>query len=498
MSELTGSTQWKSLESLHSIERDPFTEFIRREYPSQAHRLADPPERREFLKLMGASLALAGVGVGCTRQPKEEILPYAKSPESTIPGKPRYFATSMPWPTGAIGILVESHEGRPTKIEGNPDHPASLGATDAITQASILGLYDPDRAKTIDYRGRIRTWEGFLVALKTAMNAQAAKQGAGLRILTGAPMSPTLEAQIADLLAKYPKVKRHFWEPAMSRLALETLCSAELLRFDAADVVVSFGADFLGAGPGCARTTRDFMARRRNGEGGPNRLYVVETAVSLTGACADERLPRRPSEIVAIARALVDRIRRGKSFTPPITETDAWIEAVARDLEAHPKRSMVVADKTLSVEVQRAARDINLALGKLETNTTYQATPTLPAAAEARKNIRHPWLDLPSLEELTASLRDGTTDLLVILGGNPVYDAPADLDFAGALARVPMRVHLSIEGNETTDLCDWHVNGTHFLESWSDALSGDGSVGIVQPLIAPLYDGKSPRSRTTA
>ncbi len=486
MSEHARSTQWKSLDSLDEVERDPFTEFIRREYPSQAHRLADPPERREFLKLMGASLALAGVGASCTRQPKETILPYAKMPESAIPGKPRYFATSMPWPTGAIGVLVESHEGRPTKIEGNPDHPASLGATDAITQASILGLYDPDRAKTIDYRGRIRTWGEFLVALKDAMNAQAAKQGAGLRILTGAPTSPTLEAQLADLLAKYPKAKRHVWEPALSKLALVSFYSAELLRFDAADVVVSFGADFLGAGPDCARTTREFMARRRNEEAGPSRLYVVETAVSLTGACADERLARRPSEIVAIARALADRIRRGKSSTPSITEADAWIEAVARDLEAHPKRSMVVADTTLPFEVQLAVREINASM-----YTTRQETPTLPAAAEARKNLRAPWLDLPSLEELTASLRDGTTELLVILGGNPVYDAPADLDFAGALARVPLRVHLSIEGNETTDLCDWHVNGTHFLETWSDALSADGSVGIVQPLIAPLYGGKS-------
>src|SRR6185503_19390778 len=190
-------------------ERDPFAEFIRREYPSQVHKLADPPERREFLKLMGASLALAGVGAGCTRQPKETIRPYAKSPESTIPGKPQYFATSMPWPSGSIGILVESHEGRPTKIEGNPDHPASLGATDAITQASVLGLYDPDRSQTVMHRGRISTWDAFLTDLKTALTAQEAKEGEGLRILTPTVTSPTLAKQCRAVLDKFGRAKWH-------------------------------------------------------------------------------------------------------------------------------------------------------------------------------------------------------------------------------------------------------------------------------------------------
>ena len=484
MSETNGSrpAQWKSLDEVEGGDRDPFMEFIRREYPSQAHRLADPPERREFLKLMGASLALAGVGAGCTRQPKETILPYAKSPESAIPGKPRFFATSMPWPTGAIGILVESHEGRPTKIEGNPDHPASLGATDAITQASILGLYDPDRAKSIQYRGRIRTWEEFLVALKDAMTAQATKQGAGLRILTGAATSPTLEAQIADLLAKYPNAKRHVWEPALSESELGAMAVGRHVRFDRASVVVSLGADFLGGGPDSARSTRDFIQRRkaREGAGGPSRLYVAETAVSLTGALADHRLALKASEIPALARDLERRLRREKTSEQPLlTARERWIEAVAKDLETHSTESIVVVGKTLPASAHESAVRINEKLGNLS-SVSIQARTT-----------PHDDSGPGSLSDLVSSLRNGSTDLLVILGGNPVYDAPADLDFAGALGVVPLRIHLSLEGNETSDRCDWLVNEAHFLESWSDAISADGSVGIIQPLIAPLYAGKS-------
>ena len=473
MSETRPPAQWKSLGELEAAERDPFTEFIRREYPSQVHKLADPPERREFLKLMGASLALAGVGASCTRQPKETILPYAKSPESTIPGKPRYFATSMPWPRGSIGILVESHEGRPTKIEGNPDHPASLGATDAITQASILGLYDPDRSKTIQYRGRIRTWDDFLTTLKEAMAGQAAKQGAGLRILTGAVTSPTLAGQIRKLLAKYPRAMWHRWEPIHRDAEAAATGSAAFPRLDEADVVVSLGCDFLGGGPESVRTTKDFTTRRTSVSG--SRLHVAETSVSLTGAKADHRLALKPSEMEAISRALEERVlgERGRTSKPG-TEAERWIAGVFEDLDAHRGKSLIVAGLSQPPAVHAVAARLNSILGNAGKTVLYRAVP-----GEER------------VEELVASMRGGSTDLLVILGGNPVFDAPADLDFAGALERVPLRIHLSIDENETSDGCDWHLNEAHFLEAWSDATAADGSVGLVQPLIAPLYAGKS-------
>ncbi|HKQ18578.1 MAG TPA: TAT-variant-translocated molybdopterin oxidoreductase, partial [Candidatus Eisenbacteria bacterium] len=359
-----GKEFWRSLAEREG--GDPFAEFVRREYPSQVHKLLDPPERREFLKVMGASFALAGLGASCTRQPKETILPYAKNPESTIPGKPRYFATSMPWPTGAIGILVESHEGRPTKIEGNPDHPASLGATDAITQASILGLYDPDRSKTIKYRGEIRTWDDFLTALNGAMSAQAAKEGAGLRILTETVTSPTLDAQIHNLLAKYPGAQCIEWEPVHRNHEWVGIGYEARPRFDKAEVVLSFGADFLGGGPESVRASRDFMRRRsaRESEGGPHRLYMAETAVSLTGACSDHRLPLKPSEIEALARTIEERLRFG---IPPRssarTPLERWTENVLKDLLEHRGRSIVVAGPNQSPAVHWHVLNANLFLG---------------------------------------------------------------------------------------------------------------------------------------
>jgi molybdopterin-containing oxidoreductase family iron-sulfur binding subunit len=268
----------------------------------------DLPERREFLKFMGASLALAGVGASCTRQPEEKIYPYSKSPEKTIPGKPSYFATSMPWSRGAIGLIVESHGGRPTKIEGNPDHPASLGATDAFSQAAILGLYDPDRSKAIKRRGRIATWDDFLTELKAALTAQAAKRGAGLRILTETVTSPTLATQLQEVQKLYPQVKWHQWDPVNADNVRRGLRMSQARRylFGRAQVIVAIDADFLGSGPDAVRATREIASRRkvRDGSSAMNRLYVVETTPSVTGAMADHRLALKTSEIELFARAL--------------------------------------------------------------------------------------------------------------------------------------------------------------------------------------------------
>jgi Fe-S-cluster-containing dehydrogenase component len=474
--------QWRSLASRGGC--DPFEEFVRREYPSQLRKFMDPPERREFLKLMGASFALAGIGSSCTRQPKETILPYARNPESTIPGKPVYFATSMPWPTGAIGILVESHEGRPTKIEGNPDHPASLGATDAITQASILGLYDPDRSQAIKYRGRIRAWGDFLTSLKQAMTAQAQKKGAGLRILTGIVNSPTMAAQIGELLEQYPRAKYCSWDPIHSHLGGPAFDFPVLPAFDRAEVVVSIGSDFLGAEPGSVRATRDFVALRkaRGRSEEASRLYVAESAVTLTGAMADHRIAVRPSELEAVAKRLSDRLGEGSSRHPIVPQSEAgeWIEAVLKDLEAHRGRSIVVAGRHLSEGTKADVAGVNTGLWNRNKTVTYCAFE--PVADPLRQQ---------HLQALSEDMRHGEVEVLLILGGNPVYDTPTDLGFGEALRRVPFRTHLSIEENETSDLCDWHLNEAHYLESWGDAWSADRTVGLIQPLIAPLYGGKT-------
>jgi MoCo/4Fe-4S cofactor protein with predicted Tat translocation signal len=480
----SGREFWKSLAQRENP--DPFEEFVRREYPSQIHKFMDPPERREFLKLMGASLALAGVSASCTRQPKETIVPYAKSPESTIPGKPLYFATSMPWSRGAIGILVESHEGRPTKIEGNPDHPASLGATDAITQAAILGLYDPDRSKAIKYRGAIRTWDDFLTTLKQAMSAQDAKQGAGLRILTGAVTSPTLHDQLEQLLARYPRSRWSTWEPIGN--GGKSVVRAVVPAFDTPDVIVSIDADFLGAGPSSVRAMREFSRRRSQKSGGEmNRLYVIESSVTLTGAAADHRIAMRPSEIQRFVRALgsegVDAARSG--LRP---ELERALNAIRKELQAHRGRSLVIGGEHLTHGTLGVIQSLNVKLGN--DGKTVLHVPASPQSNDATTN-NDEWNYRRDLGALVEEMRSGTVELLVMLGGNPVHTAPADLEFAKALGSVPLRIHHSLYEDETSDLSDWHVNEAHFLESWSDARATDGTVGIVQPLIAPLYQGKT-------
>ncbi|HWP43061.1 MAG TPA: TAT-variant-translocated molybdopterin oxidoreductase, partial [Blastocatellia bacterium] len=303
-----GKEYWRSLEELADTEA--FQQMLHREFPSQASEFTDPVGRRRFLKLMGASLALAGL-TACTRQPTEKIAPYARSPEELIPGKPLFFATAMPFGGGGIGLLVESHEGRPTKVEGNPDHPASLGATDIFAQASVLTLYDPDRSKTVTYIDNPRSYAAFLGAVRREMIAQQGTGGAGLRILTGRITSPTLADQIRTLLAAYPSAKWHQHEPAGgnslegARLAFGQYVNT-VYRFDRANVVVSLDSDFLNCGPASVRYSRDFMSRRRleGGRSEMSRLYAVESTPTLTGAVADHRLPLRPGEVQSFASAI--------------------------------------------------------------------------------------------------------------------------------------------------------------------------------------------------
>jgi MoCo/4Fe-4S cofactor protein with predicted Tat translocation signal len=482
---------WRTLDE--QMDDPSFREHLYNEFPSQIEAITDPVARRTFLKLMGASLALAGV-TACTKQPAEKIVPYVRQPEELIPGKPLFYATAMPLGGVATGLLVESHEGRPTKIEGNPLHPGSLGASDVFAQAAILGLYDPDRSQTLRNLGEIRPWSAFLGAINAALTAQKPLKGAGLRILTESVSSPTLAAQIRELLTRFPSAKWHQWDPASrdnaragSKLAFGQYADAQY-RFENADVILSLDADFLGSGPGALRYARDFARRRRPEDAEHmNRLYVVETMPSSTGARADHRLPARPSEVGAIARAIAQLVHVSTAAGSSLSlgrrgaiDVAKWGEAVAKDLQAHRARSLVIAGDSQPPAVHALAHAMNQALGNVGETVVY--TPT----AEAE-----PIYQLASLGDLVADMNAGKVDLLVIVGGNPVYTAPVDFKFADALGKVQLRAHLSLYDDETSALCQWQIPEAHFLEAWSDARAFDGTASIVQPLIAPLYGGKS-------
>jgi MoCo/4Fe-4S cofactor protein with predicted Tat translocation signal len=476
---------WRTLDELAG---DPaFQQQLINEFPSQVEAITDPVARRTFMKLMGASLALAGVAA-CTRQPAESIVPYVRQPEQLIPGTPLFYATAMPLGGVATGLLVESHEGRPTKIEGNPQHPGSAGAADVFAQAAILTLYDPDRARTLTSLGEIRPWSSFIGMVRAALTAQQPLQGAGVRILTETIASPTLAAQIQDFLRRFPSAKWHQWDPASANNAREgaKLAFGEYVdpqyRLDQADVILALDADFLGCGPGSLPYAKAFAARRRPEQADRmNRLYAAETMPTSTGARADHRVPARPSEIVLIATHVAAAIGAAGLSSGELSGPAAkWVAAVARDLQAHRGASLVIAGESQPPLVHALAHAMNQTLGNVGRTVVY-TDPVAAAPVDHRQSIR----------ELTDDMVAGKVDLLLILGGNPVYTAPADVPFAKALERVQTRVHLSLHEDETSELCHWQIPEAHFLEAWSDARAFDGTASIIQPLIAPLYGGRS-------
>jgi MoCo/4Fe-4S cofactor protein with predicted Tat translocation signal len=492
-----GPEYWRSLEELAGTSE--FQEMMHREFPKGASEWLDAVSRRGFLKLMGASLAMAGM-TACTKQPLEPIVPYVRQPEEVIPGRPLFYATAFTLSGYASPILVESHLYRPTKIEGNEQHPASLGGTDIFAQASILGMYDPDRSQTIAYLGDVRTWGSFLEAIRGPLNAQKAVQGAGIRILTRTVSSPAFADQLRSVLKLYPQAKWHVYEPVNRDNVVEGAKMAfgqpveTQYKLESADVILSLDADFLYAGfPGSTRYIRDFAKRRNPDAGNMSRLYVVESTPSSTGAKADRRLPLRTVEIETFARDLIRTWESKSDFVGLAGPGSgaAWtrkieylelVSTVAADLKAHSGSSVVIAGDHEPPSVHALAHAINLTLGNVGKTVFY----TDPVDA-------NPVNQTESVKDLVADMRAGKVDMLFILGGNPAYDAPADLGFADALqnTNIPMRVHLGLYQDETAELCQWHVNQAHYLESWGDTRAYDGTVSIVQPLIAPLYGGKS-------
>ncbi len=478
---------WRSLEEL--TDNKGFQEILHREFPSRASEWLDPLGRRTFLKVMGASLALAGV-TACTKQPDEAIVPYVTQPQEIVLGKPLYFATAMTLGGVSTGLLIKSNEGRPTKVEGNVLHPESLGATTVYAQGSVLSLYDPDRAQAITVLGQTSTWTAFIGAMKTFLLNKKASKGRGLRFLSEAVVSPSLADQFNELSEEYPEARWHQYEQTgrehartASKMAFGRYVDTQY-RFDQADVILSLDSDFLGCGPGTLRYVRDFSSRRRIA--GPdstmNRLYVAESSLTNTGGMADHRWALRPSQVAVFAAAVAAGVGVQGATAPAGLDASLQphVAAVVKDLLRSKGKSVVVAGDQQAPAVHVLAHAMNAALGNVGTTVVYAD----PVEANPVDHVE-------SLRTLVADMDAGKVDMLVILGGNPVYTAPADIPFKEKLAKVALRVHLASHFNETSAECQWHVPETHYLEAWSDGRAYDGTVSVAQPLIAPLYDGKS-------
>ncbi|HUX10338.1 MAG TPA: TAT-variant-translocated molybdopterin oxidoreductase, partial [Terriglobia bacterium] len=482
---------WRSLDQLADTEA--YQESVRHEFPRNPVAKTDSGvSRRNMLKLMAASAGLAGLAA-CTKLPIEHIAPYVRPAEEFVPGKPLFYATSMPRPEGgALGLLVKSNMGRPTKVEGNPDHPASLGKTDVFGQASVLDLWDPDRARSVMREGTIVSYSDFLTLLGDLRNQYLTQKGAGFRVLTETVTSPTLGSQMKSLLAAFPQAKWHQYTPvnrSAEREGIRTVYGEYLsasYRFDQADVIVSLDSDFLCAGRGGVRYAHDFAERRRIADtrSSMNRLYVVDSTATITGGSADHRLPLKPSQIEDFARALASALGvkgvEAGAQAPPEVPAD-WITGIVRDLQQRRGASIILAGEQQPPAVHALAHAINNTLGNAGKTVVY----TDPIEAQ-------PVNEMESIRELVADMNAGQVQTLLIIGGNPVYNAPADLSFEKALDKVNLRLRLGLYNDETSYRCHWFVPQTHYLESWSDDRAYDGTAGIIQPLIAPLYENRSP------
>jgi len=443
----------------------------------------DEPARRRFLKLMAASAALAGTA--CSGPPAETIVPYTRMPEQGVPGLPLFYATAFVRRGYAHGVLVETNMGRPTKVEGNPEHPLSAGATDVFAQASILQLWDPERSQTVQQGGALSTWQAFEAALAECRP----RFGKGLRILTGEVTSPTLAAQLDAITARYPEARWHAWEPLHDDGAAAATAMAFGHALDAVyslervDVLLTLDADLFGAGPASVAHARAFTAARRLGaRPGANRLYALESTPTLTGAYADARLARAPQEVEAALWRMAGVLGVGSAeVVAPDAASARWEAAVVQALRGARGRALVVAGPSLSAASRALVCLLNRHLGAEQVGAVAYIEPVARSAPDHGASIA----------ELAADMHAGRVDTLLMLDTNPVYNAPPELEFAGGLRRVPCSVHLGLYRDETARSANWHLPMAHCYEAWSDARAADGTASIVQPLIAPLYGGRS-------
>jgi len=486
---LQGKDYWRSLDQL--ADTPEFRKFLEREFPEEASEIKNPLTRRNFLSLMGASIALAGLSA--CRRPVEKIIPYVKAPEQTIPGIPEYYASTMPIGTTAYGVVVESHEGRPTKIEGNEKHPSSLGKSNTLMQASIMNLYDPDRSQRSVHNGEEKDWSEFVGFWKKLYQEYNANQGEGLAILTDSFSSLTLSRLLKDFKAQFPKASLACYTPISQENILQGMTLATgneylpVFHYDKAAVILSLDADFLHTENENVTNAKKFAKGRRvkSTSDKMNRLYMVESSYSVTGAMADHRLPLSNSEIRGFAALLTKEL--GKlGFTVPGSDgldiegdtaiDQKWIAEVAKDLIRNRKNGLVVAGYHQPAVVHALVFTINLALGNVGQSVTYRDTKDLHES------------NLNSIVNLAEQMEKGKVSTLIILGGNPVYNAPVDINFAEALEKVANSIHLSPTRDETSQRTTWHIPQSHYLESWGDCRATDGTLSVIQPLIAPLYE----------
>ncbi|MCE9564657.1 MAG: TAT-variant-translocated molybdopterin oxidoreductase [Planctomycetes bacterium] len=513
--------QWQGLDEY--VGSAEFLEAVQNEFPEGAAEFTDEVSRRRFVGLMGASVALA-TGAGCYLRPAppRKILPYTTQPDEITPGVALYFASAAPLSGYGAGVLVRSNEGRPTKIEGNPSHPSSLGGTDAFTQASILDMYDPDRSRGVTHRGLASSPEEAVAAARKLLYDEKGepRKNVRLRLLTETVTSPTLAAQLTKLLGDFPDAKWAQHDPATSESVREGTTKAfgkplsVTYDFSKADVVLSLDADFIGSGPGSARYSRDFGDRRKIRKHGKtaadihggkkdahaghdhdhdhdhkegvqpdmlNRLYVVEAMPSCTGSVADHRLALPTSLVESFARALAVELGvAGPGSAPLSDEAKAWIKPLADDLKAKAGKSIVVAGPQQPGSLHALVAAINAKLGNAGKTVFYSA------AIEVR-----PAGKVIDLKTLTKEMGDRLVDALFIFNVNAAYSAPVDVPFGENIKNVGFTFHLGTHQDETAVKCQWHVNESHYLETWGDIRGHDGTVTLQQPIIAPLYNGKS-------
>jgi molybdopterin-containing oxidoreductase family iron-sulfur binding subunit len=488
----TGREYWRSLDEVADSPR--FREFLHHEFPAGAAEMLDSSGRRDFLKIMAASMALAGMGTaGCRRWPRETIAPFANRPEGRVPGTPEFYATAMALGGSAIGLLATSMDGRPIKVEGNPLHPSGRGGSSAFAQASVLDLYDPDRSRTVRHRGEPGTWADFVAEMGEQFKQMRDRRGTGFYVLAEASESPTVQAMRQRLAKSMPRLTWLEYEPVNNDGELagmqQLFGRAMRPQYDLtqARVIVSLDADFMFDHGDAINLIRDFAAGRRlAGPRAPmNRLYAFEGMLSLTGSNADHRVAVRSSAIVTVAAALAGRIlddaslrRFEEEAADVLGGMQQAIDHAVEDLQASRGQGVVIAGRRQPAIVHRLAHMINHKLGNFGKTISFTAVPNV---------VPH----LESAVSLAKAIDAKEVQMLLLLGGNPAYDGPADLALGDKIAAVPRSVHLSHYFDETSQRCTWHVNRAHYLESWGDEAGYGGTPAVCQPQIMPLLDGRS-------
>jgi molybdopterin-containing oxidoreductase family iron-sulfur binding subunit len=459
-----------------------FKDWLHREFPQGASEFDDPVSRRHFVKIMSASFALAGLGLmaaGC-RRPEDELVPFSKAPENGYNyGTPQYFATAMPTRTGAVPLLVKSYDGRPIKVEGNAQFPGGNGGTDRFAQASILNLYDPDRAQRFVSGGKTVSRDEALKFLDDLSKKFAANQGEGLAFLAESSRSPS-RARLQGIIAqKFPNARWFTYDAIDSGIHQRAATQAfgrpvtPVYHFDKAKVILSLDSDFIGGEDDAHNHIARFAKGRKPENGGMSRLYAIESLFTLTGTSADHRL-RIPAGLVEEVAAAILTLVSGQPAAVPAGVDGKWIYECTKDLVTHRGDVLVVAGQRQPIGVHLIAQAINAALGSV--NRTVTLIPTSETSGS-------------KLAELAGKLNAGAVDALVVLGGNPVYNAPAALNWAAVQRKAKTVVRLGYYEDETFLQCDWHFPLAHYLESWGDAVAGDGTVVPIQPLILPLFGG---------